>query len=806
MNVEKLQAELAHRIAALEAQATELLSDGLPERRRQAATVFHQLGQIFESQVNDPPRALGHYRKAYDADPRYVPAIYAARQLYGQTGNLQAAARLCDIEASAETDVKRKVLLLRELAAARGQMSDHEGAVAALRRASALASQNLEVTYELAMALLERARHATNPDLYGDDVCRAADLFVSMAQCVHHELAIAYVEAALDHVPGHDAALSLLETLSAESGRTQNLPMRWQGYVSANPHGRFANHALKRLAEAREQSGDAGEEMALRLGLAERGDGPSARRAAELAIEAGVFDLAIRALDAWASSSPAAERVEPMHRALELAVATDRGANELIERARDLQRLAPGSELAITTIGEALTSQARWQQLRDHWLQSARLRELSTQVRGACLRKAARVCEQELQDLDTAIGALRAVMVLAPTDASCIDALARLLRIAGRNTELIQLVERELAKADDPARQEDLRALLLEGTVEPLTAKNATKQELSAAKTKLNVGVDETARLPALITSRSWGEVEETTRRELLSSYAIAAEGEGDLEGTASALEEALLLSPADAELYERLAATYRALGEHHREFETLSRLASFLPPAGKSRVFVAMATLADAKLNMPARARELRRHADILVTPSSHERQGIADLISATEAPTEAPIEAAEAEAPTEAAEAEAPTGQHTFAAADAPLASASGPYLAVAGTVGANLIVNAAPVREVTTSQQGGVDSDFAEELPLSDEELLAADAQDESNPVGLETSASEQDVEVATEELVDLVHMAQGPDEIEELEDAELVLAAEIKPAAPIRTGSLTPKRPPPPPMARDTSKLS
>ncbi|MFT5358439.1 MAG: tetratricopeptide (TPR) repeat protein, partial [Polyangiales bacterium] len=66
--------------------------------QRGLADTEHRIGQLYERQYGRPDKAIAHYRKAFEADPSLIAAIYAAREIYNSAGNHKAASQLLDLE------------------------------------------------------------------------------------------------------------------------------------------------------------------------------------------------------------------------------------------------------------------------------------------------------------------------------------------------------------------------------------------------------------------------------------------------------------------------------------------------------------------------------------------------------------------------------------------------------------------------------------------------------------------------------------------------------------------------------------
>ena len=112
------------------------------------SSLYQQIGEVWSAYYQRPDVAVTFFKRAAQADPTNVMAIYLAREIYQQAGNFDTAARLYEMEVSAEPEPDRKIALQRELAILRERdMGDMEGAIMTLRRAQAMAPTNPDVLY-----------------------------------------------------------------------------------------------------------------------------------------------------------------------------------------------------------------------------------------------------------------------------------------------------------------------------------------------------------------------------------------------------------------------------------------------------------------------------------------------------------------------------------------------------------------------------------------------------------------------------------------------------------------------------------
>lgn len=436
----------------LKKQSTALARAGDARGR---AEIELRMGQIYEHQIGRPDQAIAHYRKAFEADPTMVPAIYAAREIYRNAGNLKAAASLYELEVKAESSPERRVALLRELAHLRLQdLRDVHGAIDALTRAKDENPNDLAVLHELATALLQRADQRGEGAAANEERRRAAEYLVELAQRTPADHALAYCEAALDADPGFEPAMDLLERLAPEQGRPDLLPVRWVGFLHAAPSAARSDERRQRLGFAYLDAGQRSDALKCLEPLLEQGDPVVAESLVELYREQGRDEDASRAIEIAVAGLPPERRVPHLRQMV--SELRERGDTaEAVRRARELLELQPGDLEALAVVEEDLRARSDHRGLRDLLIEASRIAGVSSEERKAKLAEAARLSESELDDVDSAIGTWQAVVSLDPTDQSAADDLRRLLEQEGRWDALVSQLEREVLAATDPEAKAD---------------------------------------------------------------------------------------------------------------------------------------------------------------------------------------------------------------------------------------------------------------------------------------------------------------------------------------------------------------
>lgn len=588
------------------------------------AGVHQQLGEMWEHKFKRVDRAIFHYRQAFDLDPTLVPAIYAAREIYKKAGNLKAAATLYALEANAETDTGRKIALLRELGHLRSEsLGDLEGAIVALKRALGLAPGDLNVMHDLGTALLKRADQIGEGPAARDDRRRAADLLYQMAQKVPGEHAIAYCEAALDAVADYDGALELIETLAPQLNRTEMLPIRWVGYLSAAPDAPGARRRRTLLSDAYVEAGQIPDAILCLEPLLERGDAQAAERLVELYRQAGRAGDLPRALSVAIAGLPVEKRIPRLREIVEILV--ERGDRSgAAERAREILQIDPADPEALSFLEDDCRARGDWTELRDLLLAAARVTGLSVDARKQRLREVATISENKLADAEGAIGAWRAVTALDPADAEARRSLAQLLEENDRWDDLVQVLEREALSLTEPEAKADVYQRLADihrnerEDLEEATQALRSLRELrpgddDARDVLCDVLLEAGATLEAvpLLRDRIDTAVDRTERVRLLGILARNLEERlGDDEGAFDASTKLLDEEPGNLETLARMERIDLRNERYDRLLETLSYRAEVTAIEERPAIYRTMGTIADEKLRDMALAAEYYQQA----------------------------------------------------------------------------------------------------------------------------------------------------------------------------------------------------
>ncbi|MDQ3032201.1 MAG: hypothetical protein M3Y87_07285 [Myxococcota bacterium] len=610
------------RLAELIERRAEALAQAGAEPRDIAA-LQHRLGEIWEHGFKRADKAIFHYRKAFELDPTLVPAIYAAREIYRQAGNVKAAATLCDLEAKAEPDPERKVALLRELAHMRAhELSDLEAAVVALKRALGMAPGDLEVMIDLARIYLARADSNGDPMVADADRRRAADVLYQIAQKLPPADAVPHLETALDGAPDHDGALVLLERIAERVGHFDLLPRRWVAFLARAPDAPGAGERRKRLAKAYLDAGQLEYATTCLEWLLEEGDAEAASQLVELYRRAGRDEDALRALAVASQGLPLTERIPRLREMVE-ALRARGDLDGAVASARQILDLDASDAEALALVEEHLRKKNEWLPLRELLLSAARVPGLSIESRKQRLREVATLSEKRLADLDGAIGAWKGVAALDPADREGRAALMRLLETTERWDDLVQVLEREALSILDPQQKAEVYRRLAEihrDRREDLEEAIAALRNLRDLVPSDVAGRD--ALCDALLAASAFAEaipmlrqrIEEADgkrRAELSRALArVLEERIADEEGAFTAWARVLEDEPGDREALERMEAIDERDGNCDRLLTTLSYRAEVELGADRAATYARMGLIADDKLRDLAQAAEFYARA----------------------------------------------------------------------------------------------------------------------------------------------------------------------------------------------------
>lgn len=587
------------------------------------AHVHYRLGDLWAQRLHRPDQAVGYFRRAFELDPSFVAAIYAARQIYQAAENYKAASALYDMEINAEQDPARRIALLREAAYVRGdQLGDLEGAVAALKRASALAPNDPAILYDLAAAFRKRADLSALPEVRASDLERASELFLQIASQLPNDQAITYVEAALDSWPQSEAALTALEALANELGQPERLAPRWVNFIAAAPDAKHGRTVRIHLADAYSAAGQFPDAIACLEPLLEQGDASAADRLADLYRRVGRGNDAGRALSISSSQLSGDRRVARLRELVSFLVAEGR-IDDAAQEARKLLDVEPADADALALVEHDLRVSQNWTELRDRFLAAARNETVPLDTRRARLREAANLSLQKLNDVDGSLSAWRTIAAQDPLDAEANDAIARVLEQAQRFDELAQHLQQLALRTTDNVIKVTMYRRLIEvqrrrsdqgGLLEAMRdLHQLTPDDTTVRDEFCRILLDAGGFLEAvpLMRRRIETAVHRADRTQLMHELADVLETEiGDDESAFELCTKILDEVPDDANALVRMERIDSQAGNFDRLLNTLSYRAETTSGHERAALFTRMGGIAEHKLNELERAADFYRQA----------------------------------------------------------------------------------------------------------------------------------------------------------------------------------------------------
>jgi len=442
------------RILALESEA--LVAAGGDNRR--LARIEHETGRIWEQQFHRLDRAILHYQAAFKVDPSHIESIEAGRQIYRGVGRWKTVAALYQVELSTCSDPKRKVLLLLELGQLQwNKLGDLEGAARSYQEASQLRAGD----EELLESLGEIYASPEWPTPGGLD--KAASIFMQIAQTRQtrgdRDSAIAYLRRALGSDPENEAAYNRLEKAYEETGRWEDLDRLYRQRLSVATEMEQVELLMRRGELLERKLGDRkGARECYESVLAhEPLGGPASNRLIQLHRADKDFDALIalhqRALD---GTQDRATRIRLM---MEMATIYREHMGDLEAAAHllhEVLQLEPDHRKALSAYEDYFRQKGDYQNLAEllrFAAQSAGQAGAPTMEVCARLEEMADVSERHLGDLEGAIESWQQIARLHPDVQRSKEALGRLGAKLRMWQGMVNVLERELAQAVNPAQR-----------------------------------------------------------------------------------------------------------------------------------------------------------------------------------------------------------------------------------------------------------------------------------------------------------------------------------------------------------------
>jgi tetratricopeptide (TPR) repeat protein len=535
--------------------------------------LWRRMGALYGERLGRPERSAHALEKVYRRAPDDAAVLETLSRIYRKTNGLRELGNVLWRQVAITPEPARKRELLVELAQlAEERLNEREAAITAWREIRKLKEDDAQAVSALARLLPEAGRFDELAELVAFRAAQAErqgqteeslELLVQLGRIKLTRLAdprgaLALFSEINQRRPGHAGAVGALEEMARCEGG-----LKAEAALALEPI--FAQSGdylrLVQMLEARAQTAAPAEKAALLRKVSELYAGPL--DSADMA-----FVFAGRALDA------APDEPESLAAAVRHAGAA--GAHE---------------ELAALLSGAA--ERAR-----------------TDEGRAGLHRALAQVYSEDLQDPDQAIAAYRKLLELAPGDPGALDGLAALFRAQGHWAELLEVLRRQGAMAQEaPVRAEILRRI---GEIQDEELHD-DNQAIATFRRMLELAPDDEralARLEGLCTrAERWAELADTlareaglalgkgrTEQELALKVRLAQVREERLLDKAGALalyREILAAKPGHAEAVARLSAmiekdgaseeaaelladAYRTLGDHGRLAKLLDDRSAF--------------------------------------------------------------------------------------------------------------------------------------------------------------------------------------------------------------------------------------
>jgi tetratricopeptide (TPR) repeat protein len=448
---------------------------GNDELRGLIAGLHEELGKAWnEPPLDQPRKAIDHYKRSIELDPTSAFAIFSLREIYKSLQQWDEALSMYALELAVERDPARRLMLSRDEAATRRLAGDLAGVTQVLRSAldevRGRGADDPVLAQEVAGSILDRAE--ARAPLDERERAYGADLLAGLAETFDGEHGLAYAGGALDLVNGHDRAMQLYAYYASATGAGQSdaLSLRYHAYLQASPQGPLAKEASLHLSISYESLGQIAQAVQVLQPL--RGHAEIDQRLAALQSQlpaptgqtpvVGVhIDEAGTYANASGGPSVDTEEVEEVaapplaHKlsALEAARASVAKGDKTAALERYLEVLAddPVEPEALSWVEDALRAKRDYAKLREVLWASARAMGShdSVESRKLRLREIAGLSESNLKDSDGAILAWRQVLAIDRGDDAARQSLTRALEKSQRWDDLANVYEQDASTTSD---------------------------------------------------------------------------------------------------------------------------------------------------------------------------------------------------------------------------------------------------------------------------------------------------------------------------------------------------------------------
>ncbi len=578
-----------------------------PEADPHALDVRLRLAEVLMTRLEDPPAARRRLEEVLQIEPRSPRALAALRRLLAAGGDAGGALQISEMEEALQLGSAERAALLAETGALWLELGDREEAErrfregveldprcdAAARGFAALAEADGRVAE--AVAIHERRARELAGSARADVLEHVAQLVEDEAPGRARELLHAVVREFPERRPALERLIGL-ERDAGESKRVDGLQRTlWRCLRDDEERMQLA------LEAATGQLADGGDaEAALHWIQQAHELRPDSLRVQELRARvcrrAGQSEGLLDALERLVRLSSAADAGLHM---LEIAALHDRAgrSDEAADWLRQRLAVLPDDEEALALLDRCLARSAAHPERAQVLERRAALTSGSARV--DILADLGALHAEHLDDPDAAEQAYRRALELAPEHGPAGESLAALLRAAGRDAELAELLDTRLATLQGDARIQlacQLGDLHLDALGDAAAAAAAFRLALDSDPT----AADALAGLQRV--AQSTGDAalrievcerrlrlthEPAARGALLAELGETARAAGDLPRARAALRERADLEPELPAAWIACAELARAAGDARGEASALDRLAEVLGDAPARRALV---------------------------------------------------------------------------------------------------------------------------------------------------------------------------------------------------------------------------
>jgi tetratricopeptide (TPR) repeat protein len=590
---------------------------------KRLAAIEHEAGEIWEQQFHRLDRAIQHYQRAFKANPTQVESIEAGRRIYTAMGHYKTVASLYQVELSTCADAKRRVELLLEL----GKLQwEKLGELEAAGRTLSDASQSRPGDEAILEKLGDLYASPEWPSAGGLE--KAASIFMQIAQRRQargdRDGSISYLRRALGADPENDSAYQRLERAYEETGRWEDLDRLYRQKLSVTTGVEQVALLMRRAELLDKKLGDRkGARECYELVLPhEPLGGPASTRLLELLRADGdwekVAELTRRMIEA------SGDRQARLRLQLELALIC-RDHLEDGEAAahlfHEILQDEPGHRKALAAYEDYFRQKGDYRNLAELLRFAAQAAiDAAAPPMEICARleELADVSERRLGDLEGAVEAWQLISEHHPDTERSREALGRLGAKMRMWHGMVNVLERELAAARNPAQHtavlRKMAQLYYEKKADPLRTISMLRELLEqtqgdegALRMLVDLYERESDHLGlAWALERQLGTI--LTKQERVAALKRLAEIYADKldrpKEALGALNALLELNPADSKVQDRILT----LLEKTEDLEQLARMLEYRSQVSRSlgdriTAFKALAKLMDERLENPGRA-----------------------------------------------------------------------------------------------------------------------------------------------------------------------------------------------------------